>query len=81
MHMCLGEKPLYTLFIDSLRSFKYLSWLCVEHEYAQSDLSHFLTHNSTARFAFSWQGRSRTYKASAHPIRSTDVTGIPVRRR
>ena len=48
MHMRKGDRPLYTLLIDRLRSFKYLLQLCVEHEYAQSDLSHFLAHNSLA---------------------------------
>ena len=48
MHMSLGDRTLYTLFIDSLRSFKYLFQLCVEHEYAQSDFSHFLAHNFLA---------------------------------
>ena len=55
MHMNLGDRPSYTLLANSLRSFKYLFWLCVEHEYAQSDLSHFLAHNFLANHQAAFQ--------------------------
>ena len=55
MHMRKGDRPLYTLLIDRLRSFKYLLQLCVEHEYAQSDLSHFLAHNFLSNHQVAFQ--------------------------
>ena len=55
MHVSLGDRPSYMLLIDSLKFFKYSFWLYIEHEYAQSDLSHFLAHNFLSNHQVAFQ--------------------------